>query len=82
MIVTSPEHRRRGAASLLMKWGIDKADEAGVEMYIESSVAGKPLYEKFGLRELKVMKFDMTQLGYEGTDIHSCMWRPVRGQDV
>lgn len=81
MIVTSPDYRRRGAASLLLQWGLDQADEQGVEIYLESSVAGRPLYEKFGLRTLKVFDFDMAQLGYEGIDTHTCMLRPAKEQD-
>ena len=78
MIVTSPDYRRRGAASLLLQWGIDRADELGVEIYIESSLAGKPLYEKFGLHTLKVFNFDMAELGYKGIDTHICMLRPKK----
>ncbi|KAL1882194.1 hypothetical protein Daus18300_000680 [Diaporthe australafricana] len=81
MIVTSPDYRRRGAASLLVRWGIHRADERGVEIYLESSMAGKPLYEKFGLRALKVFDFDMAQLGYEGIDTHTCMLRPANGHE-
>lgn len=82
MIVTAPEYRRRGAASLLLQWGIDKAEEAGVEIYLESSVAGRPLYEKFGFRVLKAIDFDMAQLGFEGIDTHICMLKPVRRQEI
>lgn len=39
MIVTPPDYRRRGAASLVVRWGIDRADERGVEIYLESSMA-------------------------------------------
>lgn len=80
MIVTAPDHRRRGAASYLVQWGLDAADEAGVEIWLESSVAGKPMYEKFGLRPLKTIDFDLSQLGYEGVDTHICMMRGVKGQ--
>lgn len=67
---------------MLVQWGLDRADEKGVEIYLEASVPGRPMYEKFGLRVLKVMDFDMAQLGYEGVDTHICMWRPARGQDA
>ena len=81
MIVTSLGYRRRGAASLLLQWGIERADERAVGIYLESSVAGRPLYEKFGLRALKGLDFDMAQPGYEGIDTHVCMLRPVKEQD-
>lgn len=31
-----------------MQWGIDKADELGIDSYIEGSPEGRLLYEKFG----------------------------------
>ncbi|KUI70504.1 hypothetical protein VM1G_06025 [Cytospora mali] len=77
MIVTATEYRRRGAAGMLLRWGIERADEAGVEIYLEASEAGRPFYRKSGFRELKVMEFDMSQLGYEGVDTHTCMLRPL-----
>lgn len=46
--VTTPEFRRRGAASLALQWGIEKADEMNVRAFIEASVNGAQLYEKFG----------------------------------
>lgn len=79
MIVTLPEYRRRGVATSLVQWGIDAADEMGLEIYLESSVAGLPMYEKFGWRQLKSVDFDMAQLGYEGVDTHIAMVKDARG---
>jgi hypothetical protein len=36
----------------LVEWGLGKADEEGVEAYIEASPAGKSLYEKMGYKEI------------------------------
>ncbi|RSL51386.1 hypothetical protein CEP52_016557 [Fusarium oligoseptatum] len=50
-LVTHPEYRRRGAGSMLMKWGCDLADENGVEVYVDASRDGSFLYRKFGFVE-------------------------------
>ncbi|EPS26468.1 hypothetical protein PDE_01405 [Penicillium oxalicum 114-2] len=48
MLATHPEYRRRGAGSMLVKWGCDLADREGVGAYVDASQAGVPLYKKFG----------------------------------
>ncbi|RJE27431.1 hypothetical protein PHISCL_00165 [Aspergillus sclerotialis] len=45
---THPEYQRRGAASMLLKWGCDLADKNGVAAYVDASKAGAPLYQRFG----------------------------------
>ncbi|KAH7113910.1 hypothetical protein B0J11DRAFT_143415 [Dendryphion nanum] len=53
--VTVPEFRRRGAASLSLQWGVDKADEMNVKAFIEASVDGTQLYERFGFATKSIM---------------------------
>ena len=48
MISTHPDYQRRGAASMLVKWGCDLADKNGVGAYLDASKLGAPLYKKFG----------------------------------
>ncbi|MCJ1313395.1 hypothetical protein MMC25_007073 [Agyrium rufum] len=43
-----PEHQYRGAGTMLTKWGADLADEIGAECTVESSLAGRLLYEQQG----------------------------------
>ena len=47
VLTTLPEHHRRGAGTMLVKYGCDKADEAGIRAYLEASPMGKPLYDRF-----------------------------------
>ncbi|OIW30684.1 acetyltransferase [Coniochaeta ligniaria NRRL 30616] len=47
-IGTHPDYQRRGAASMLVKWGCDLADKHGVGAYVDASKAGAPLYQRFG----------------------------------
>ena len=47
-LATHPEYQRRGAGSMLVKWGCDLADRDGVKAYVDGSKDGAPLYERFG----------------------------------
>jgi GNAT superfamily N-acetyltransferase len=49
MMATHPKHRRRGAASLMLQWGIDKADRMDYETFVEAADStGGHVYRKFG----------------------------------
>lgn len=47
-MVTHPAYRRRGAAQMLVRWGMQRAGEMGVPAYLEAGVAGVRLYEGLG----------------------------------
>ncbi|KAJ5455595.1 uncharacterized protein N7458_003859 [Penicillium daleae] len=47
-----PSYQGRGLASKLLRWGLARADEEGVETYLSSSPAGRPLYERNGFQLL------------------------------
>ena len=48
-----PSYQGRGLASKLLKWGLWRADEDGIEVYLSSSPGGKPLYDKNGFEQTK-----------------------------
>ncbi|EPE30171.1 Acyl-CoA N-acyltransferases (Nat) [Glarea lozoyensis ATCC 20868] len=52
LLATRPEWQGKGAGSKMLKWGLGKADEEGLEAYLEASPAGKRLYEKMGFKEI------------------------------
>ncbi|PQE31025.1 allophanate hydrolase protein [Rutstroemia sp. NJR-2017a WRK4] len=45
---TRAEHRGRGAATLLVNWGLSKAREENLPLYLESTVPASRLYRKLG----------------------------------
>ncbi|KAJ5098965.1 acetyltransferase [Penicillium argentinense] len=47
-VATHPDYQRRGAGSMLVKWGCELADVEGVAAYVDASKDGAPLYAKFG----------------------------------
>jgi hypothetical protein len=53
LLFTHPDAGRRGAGGLLTRWGTERADEIGCECYVESSLEGRSLYERYGFREVK-----------------------------
>ncbi|KAL8358917.1 hypothetical protein RB601_008195 [Gaeumannomyces tritici] len=50
---TVAEHRRRGAAALMMRWGCGLADQLSVPGYVEASPDGTALYKSFGFYEIE-----------------------------
>ncbi|KAF2815948.1 acyl-CoA N-acyltransferase [Mytilinidion resinicola] len=63
---THPAHHRRGAGAMLIRWGLVRADEEGVETYLEASAMGQPLYERYGFRPVRTLRFDFGEFGGEG----------------
>ncbi|KAJ5528239.1 hypothetical protein N7513_012398 [Penicillium frequentans] len=45
-----PSYQGRGLASQLLKWGLARADEESVEVFLSSSPEGKFMYEKNGFK--------------------------------
>jgi GNAT superfamily N-acetyltransferase len=61
---TCPLHRRRGAASMLIQWGLDLADKQGIEAYTEAHDESRTLYEKFGFES--VAEFEVKMRTHHG----------------
>lgn len=67
---TLPEYRRQGAAAMVVKWGVETADEMGIECYLTSTTMARHLYEEFGFALMKEIWFDRVPWGGEGKDWH------------
>ncbi|KAL9578079.1 MAG: hypothetical protein Q9212_005948 [Teloschistes hypoglaucus] len=55
-----PEYRRCGAGSMMVKWGVQKADELKLETFIEAAEPGIPLYLKQGFELVDYHVIDPT----------------------
>ncbi|KAK1148159.1 hypothetical protein N8T08_010801 [Aspergillus melleus] len=51
LLLTHPQHERRGAGSLITQWGCDMADKLGLDCYLESSDPGYPVYQRKGFKD-------------------------------
>lgn len=80
-VATRPEEQGKGAAGMLLKWGLKKADEEGTEAYLEASPDGKPIYEHYGFQEVErlVVPLDGKEavVGEEKEFAECFMVRPV-----
>jgi predicted N-acetyltransferase YhbS len=61
-VATHPDYQRRGAGSLLVKWGCDLADAQGVQAYVDASKDGAPLYAKFGFVDYSLPGEDIASM--------------------
>ncbi|KAI9642820.1 hypothetical protein NHQ30_008553 [Ciborinia camelliae] len=53
VVFADPQHRRRGIGSLVIGWGTKKADELGLDCYVEGSQTGVPLYKAHGFEIIR-----------------------------
>ncbi len=78
MLATSPKYQRRGAGSLLLKAGLDKADKLGLPVCLCSGVCGRPLYERFGFQVVRDLPLNCLDYGGRSDGRHWAMIRPAR----
>lgn len=78
LLHTDPEQQKRGAGSMLLKWGADEADRLGLPSYLEASEAGRPLYEKFGYETVDVLHVDFSKWGGPADGSCCLMLRPPK----
>ncbi|KAI9880639.1 MAG: hypothetical protein M1830_001643 [Pleopsidium flavum] len=90
--MTHPDHRRRGAGNLLMDWGTRKADELGLESFIEASDMGRWLYVHHEFRIMGegdiqpyISEEEKSEEWKRYEEMMSplkfaIMWRPVKGK--
>jgi predicted GNAT family N-acyltransferase len=77
VIGTSAKHRKQGAASLLVKWGTERADDYNLPSYLEASKAGYNLYRKYGFAEVDNLAIEISRWGGEDF-VDFCMIRPAK----
>lgn len=77
VLATRESHRRRGVATMLLRRGIDMANEYNLPVYLESSPMAKPVYERMGFELLGWMPFDAREFGSDREMRHAVMMRPA-----
>ncbi|KPM34500.1 hypothetical protein AK830_g12070 [Neonectria ditissima] len=63
LLHTEPKHQKRGAASLLLEWGLKEAERLGFPAFLEASEQARPLYEKWGFKEVDKLTVDFSPWG-------------------
>lgn len=59
LLATHPDYRRRGAGTLLSQWGIDQGLAAGIDIGVEASPMGFPLYSQLGFILLETLMVEV-----------------------
>jgi len=80
VLVTSPEHRKKGAGSMLIGWGTKVADEQQIPSYLEATPAGAGLYRKHGFEQVAKLDIDLRPFK-EYDRFNLCMVRPMQLKD-
>ncbi|KAJ8058017.1 hypothetical protein OCU04_013189 [Sclerotinia nivalis] len=75
LIGTHPDFRRRGYATQLLKWGIERAERDNAPLVLIASPMGEPTYLASGFKELE--RVDVVVEGdYENQEIVKMLYRP------
>ncbi|KAF2137922.1 uncharacterized protein K452DRAFT_257132, partial [Aplosporella prunicola CBS 121167] len=75
LLITDPNHQGRGAGGMLLRWGLERADKAGLITYLEATEAGRPVYKRFGFEDIKTTEFDLSRWGGQGIELNTTMVR-------
>ncbi|KAL1953191.1 hypothetical protein VTO42DRAFT_3397 [Malbranchea cinnamomea] len=78
LLVTRPDFQGRGAASALVKHGLQLCDQQNLPAWLEASTAGYPVYKKLGFEDVEVHETDYRPYGGEWTARLVGMLRPVQ----
>ena len=70
-----PDHQRRGLGTRLVEVGLQSADAAGAQAYVEASPEGYPLYLKHGWVDCDELVIDMRQHGGEAIERQKFLMR-------
>lgn len=84
-LFTHSENRSRGVGSMCVEWGVRKADELGLETYVESSAMARRLYESHGFVHVDTVIREFRSLRSKPSEElmampTAIMWRPVGGK--
>ncbi|KAF7174475.1 hypothetical protein CNMCM5623_007358 [Aspergillus felis] len=66
LLATHPQHQGKGVGKALLDWGVRMADERNVQIYLEATPEGYPLYSKCGWRDMEDLVLDYSLYGGEG----------------
>lgn len=83
ILAVHPTYHRRGLGTMLLRPGLEDADKAGAQTYIEASPSGLPLYLRHGWVQVDELVIDMKPHGGEGVERNPCLMRePGAGSKV
>ncbi|KAI3327524.1 acyl-CoA N-acyltransferase [Xylariaceae sp. AK1471] len=73
IIFTHPDYRRKGVGQQFMDWGIKTADEMNVDLFLDSTPYGRPLYEANGFEYIE----ENVNIPVADTDTPDDSWKEI-----
>lgn len=68
LLVTASQHRRRGAGSLIVKWGLEMSETTGLPCYLQASEQGRRVYSHYGFQDVDTVEFDLSKYRLQGVE--------------
>ncbi|KAI1377029.1 putative GNAT family acetyltransferase [Hypoxylon crocopeplum] len=62
---TDPEYERRGAARMMVQWGIEQCKKEDVPAYLESTLEAAPFYRRLGFVDVEKFSLEYRISGYD-----------------
>jgi ribosomal protein S18 acetylase RimI-like enzyme len=78
LLTVDGKHQRMGIGAKLVEIGLEDADRHDLPVYLESTAAGKVLYERSGFVTKEETQFDLAKFGGEGLWISWAMVRAAK----
>ena len=69
-IATLPNHERRGAASLMINWGLERSKAENIPAALESTMNAAASYERLGFRPERNISTMLVGLKEDGQVVH------------
>ena len=82
LIAVLPEYQGQGCGRMLIKSGLEIVDAAGARAELEATPQGKPVYERYGFKEVDEIVFELEDYGSKGTQITTCMMRDLQMANI
>lgn len=73
-IGTVPQYERRGAATALIQWGLERCCESGTPAYLESTLDAVSLYERLGFKTMH--RVSIVLKGVRSYEEACCVFEP------
>ncbi|QSS53970.1 GNAT family acetyltransferase [Histoplasma capsulatum var. duboisii H88] len=68
-IGTHPSYERRGAATMLIQWGLERSVKENVPIQLESTIVAWPLYKRLGFEDKKRILMQLEGLRKDGQSV-------------